>query len=42
MLRDLMKEDLIKGPLDIFSGDIAAIIVFMFSCQKFRFFFCRD
>ena len=28
MLRDLMKEDLIKGPLDIFSGDIAAIILY--------------
>ena len=25
MLRDLMKEDLIKGLLDIFSGDIEAI-----------------
>ena len=28
MLRDLMKEDLIKGLLDIFSGDIAAIILY--------------
>ena len=28
MLSDLMKEDLIKGPLDIFSGDIAAIILY--------------
>ena len=28
MLRGLMKEDLIKGPLDIFSGDIAAIILY--------------
>lgn len=28
MLRDLMKEDLIKGLLDIFSGDIEAIILY--------------
>ena len=28
MLRDLMKEDLIKGPLDIFSGDIEAIMLY--------------
>ena len=28
MLSDLMKEDLIKGLLDIFSGDIEAIILY--------------
>ena len=28
MLCDLMKEDLIKGLLDIFSGDIEAIILY--------------
>lgn len=28
MLRDLMKEDLIKGLLDIFSGDIEAIMLY--------------
>ena len=28
MLRDLMKEDLSKGLLDIFSGDIEAIILY--------------
>ena len=28
MSSDLMKEDLIKGLLDIFSGDIAAIILY--------------
>ena len=28
MSRDLMKEDLIKGLLDIFSGDIEAIMLY--------------
>ena len=28
MSSDLMKEDLIKGPLDIFSGDIEAIMLY--------------
>jgi len=28
MLSDLMKEDLIKGLLDIFSGDIEAIMLY--------------
>ncbi len=34
MLSDLMKEDLIKGLLDIFSGDIEAIILYSSVARK--------
>ena len=39
MLRDLMKEDLIKGPLDIFFWRYCGNYTLWFSCQKFRFLF---
>ncbi len=42
MLRDLMKEDLIKGLLDIFSGDIARQLYFMVQLPEIPFSLCRD